>query len=179
MFPSSDEFVQTYKEEALAGGIYTGTLTIDSSGTLGPLYITGDLYVSMNRVITLTGTIYVEGNIWAQKDSEFRGSGSIIAGGDIHLQKMANFGTENDSVIMSIAGGISFDKEATLEALIYAPNGLVYFDKEATITGAVVGSGIYGKKLNLFAYDPSFYDGFKLPGYKDPGFRVITYNINP
>ena len=179
VFPSSDEFVQTYKEEALAGGIYTGTLTIDSSRTLGPLYITGDLYVCMNRVITLTGTIYVEGNIWAQKDSKFTGSGSIVAVGDIHMQKVTGFGTDSDSVIMSVTGNISFDKEADLEAFIYAPNGLIQFDKDSSVTGAIVGAEIKAHKLELFAYDASFYDGFELPGYQKPGFRVRTYNINP
>ena len=179
VFPLSDEFAETYKEEALAGGIYTGTLTIDSSCSLGPLYITGDLNVGMYHVVTLEGTIYVEGSIWVQKDAEFTGSGSIVAVGDIHMQKVTGFGTDSDSVIMSITGDISFDKEAILEAFIYAPNGLIQFDKDSSVTGAVVGAEINAHKLELFAYDASFYDGFELPGYQKPGFRVRTYNINP
>ena len=178
-FPPTDEFAQTYKDEALAGGTYTGTMTIDSSCSLGPLYITGDLNVGMNHVVTLGGTIYVEGSIKVQKDSEFTGSGSIVAVGDIYMQKVTGFGTDSDSVIMSLLGGVSFDKAANLEALIYAPNGLIYFDKDSSVVGGVVGAEIYAKKLELFAYDASFYDGFELPGYEDPGFRVRTYNINP
>ena len=178
-FPPSNEFAQTYKDEAMAGGTYTGTMTIDSSCSLGPLYITGDLNVGMNHVVTLGGTIYVEGSIWVQKDSEFTGSGSIVAVGDIHMQKVTGFGTGSDSVIMSVTGNISFDKEAILEALVYAPNGSIQFDKDSSVTGAVIGAEINAHKLELFAYDASFYDGLKLPGYEEPGFRVRTYNINP
>lgn len=180
-FPSSDEFAQTYKDEALAGGTYTGNKTIPmgSKISLGPLYITGNLSVLKNSVITLTGTIYVEGSIDVDLDSEFRGSGSIVAVGNVYLSKMTDYGTAAGDVIMSITGNITFKKEADVEALIYAPDGSITFDKEGDVTGGVVGGYIQADKLNLFAYDASFYDAFELPGYEEPGFRVRTYNINP
>jgi hypothetical protein len=80
---------------------------------------------------------------------------------------------------MSVNGDIKFWKDATVEALIYAPNGDIIFKKQGNVTGAVVGAYIEADKLNLFAYDASFYDGIRLPGYEDPGFSVRTYNINP
>ena len=177
-FPPSDEFAQRYKDEALVGGTHTGDLNI-CSGPLGPKYITGDLNVGMNCVVTLGGTIYVEGSITVQKDSEFTGTGSIVAVGDIIMQKISGFGVDSDSVIMSLTGDITFKKEADVQALIYAPNGSITFDKEATVTGGVVAANISADKLNLFAYDASFYDGFELPGYQEPAFVVRTYNINP
>ena len=181
-FPPTDEFAQTYKDEAMACGapcIHDGDMNIDSSCSLGPLYITGNLNVGMYCEVTLLGTIYVEGSITALKESNFTGSGSIVAVGSIAIKKVASFGAGSDSVIMSITGGVSFDKAEGLEALIYAPNGQIYFDKDSTVIGGVIGHDIYTKKLELFAYDASFYDGFELPGYEDPGFRVRTYNINP
>ena len=177
-FPPSDEFAQRYKDEALVGGTHTGDLNM-CTGPLGPKYITGDLNVGMNCVVTLGGTIHVEGSILVQKDSEFTGTGSIVAVGDITMQKISGFGVDSDSVIMSLTGDITFKKEADVAALIYAPNGSVTFDKDATVTGGVVAANIQADKLNLFAYDASFYDGFELPGYQDPGFMVRTYNINP
>ncbi|MBM4464596.1 MAG: hypothetical protein FJ014_03340 [Chloroflexi bacterium] len=185
-FPSSGEFVQTYKNEAMAGGTYTGTMTIGmgSITTLGPLYITGNLSVLKNSVITLTGTIYVGGYIDVDMDSDIRGSGSIIANGKILFGKMTGFGTSSDAVIMSVNSYIDFRKDVNIKALIYAPAGSIDFRKESDETGATVMGGVIGKdinaeKLNLFAYDASFYDSFALPGYKDPGFMVMTYNINP
>jgi hypothetical protein len=177
-FPSSDEFAQTYKDEALAGGTHTGDMNV-CSGPLGPKYITGNLNVGADCVVTLGGTIYVEGSIYVGNEGEFTGSGSIVAVGSITMKKVTGFGTDSDSVIMSVTGGVSFDKAEALEALIYAPNGLIYFNKDSSVIGGVVGAEIYTKKLELFAYDASFYDGFELPGYEDPGFRVRTYNINP
>jgi len=178
-FPPSDEFAKTYKDEALAGGTYTGTKTINSSCSLGPLYITGNLNVGAGCVVTIGGTIYVEGSIDVDKDSEFRGSGSIVAVGNAYLSKMTDYGTATGDVIMSITGNITFKKEADVEALIYAPDGSITFDKDGNVTGSVVGEYIQADKLNLFAYDASFYDGFPLPGHEEPGFRVRTYNINP
>jgi hypothetical protein len=195
-FPSSDEFAQTYKDEAMACGapcIHDGNLIIapDSQKYLGPKYITGDLEVGMNSVITLTGTIYVAGieghmpsyDIKAEKDSVFTGEGSIVAVGNIYMQKVSDFGAGTDTVIMSVTGDITFKKDADVKALIYAPgpapNGNIKFDKEGIVTGGVVGAKIQADRLNLFAYDASFYDGFRLPGYEDPGFRVLTYHIYP
>jgi hypothetical protein len=177
-FPPSDEFAQTYKQEALVGGTHTGDMNM-CDGTLGPKYITGDLNVGMNCVVTLEGTIYVDGMIDVQKDGEFRGVGSIVAEGDIYMAKVSDFGTDSHSVIMSVHGNITFKKDATLEALIYAPEGEIKFDKEGTVTGGVIAAKIQADKLNLFAYDASFYDGFRLPGYEDPGYRVTTYHIYP
>jgi hypothetical protein len=181
VFPPSDEFVKTYKQEALAGGIYTGTMKIPMNSTisLGPKYITGNLVVLKNCVITLTGTIYVDGYVDVDMDSEFRGSGSIVAKGDLYLAKLADYGTTGDAIIMSITGGITFKKEATLEAFVYAPSGPIVFDKESSVIGGVIGHSIQADKLQLFAYDPSFYDNFPLPGYEEPRLRVRTYNINP
>jgi hypothetical protein len=181
-FPPSEEFAQRYKDEALVGGTHEGDMNICSQ-PLGPKYITGDLNVGMNCVVTLEGTIYVDGMIDVGKDGEFSGVGSIVAEGDIYLAKVSDFGTDGGSVIMSVYGNITFKKDAVVEALIYAPGpapkGQIKFDKEGTVTGGVVGANIQADKLNLFAYDASFYDGFELPGYQDPGFTVKTYNINP
>jgi hypothetical protein len=178
-FPPSNEFAQTYIDEALVGGTHTGDLDI-CTGTLGPKYIAdGNLNVGMYCVITLMGTIYVERAIDVGKDGEFKGSGSIVAVGDIYLSKMGDYGTATGDIIMSLTGDITFKKETEVNALIYAPNGTIKFDKECTVIGGVVAKNIQADKLNLFAYDASFYDGFELPGYEDPGFSVRTYNINP
>jgi len=184
-FPPSDEFAQTYKDEAMACGdpcIHDDDMDIprDSTISLGPKYITGDLKVGRDSVITLTGTIYVEGEDGIDVDdtSEFRGSGNIVAVHDIKLAKLGCFGTDSDAIIMSVNGAIEFKKEVDVKALIYAPEGLITFNKDSSVMGGVVGAEINAKKLELFAYDASFYDGFRLPGYEDARFKLITYDID-
>ena len=173
----------------MAGGTHNGNLIIpqNSETSLGPLYITGDLEVGKDSVITLAGTIYVEGiaghmpsyDIYFSKDCEVSGEGSLVAVGNIYLQKVADYGTTTDTVIMSLTGNITFKKEANVDALIYAPEGSVTFDKEATIHGGVLASYIQADMVQLFQYDPSFYDGFRLPSYIDARFRLLTYDIFP
>ena len=181
-FPSPDEdmqFAEGYKEEALAGGTFTGTKEITSSCSLGPLYINGDLYIKEEVTINLAGTIYVEGSITAKKEYEVTGSGSIFAVGDIYLSKMSNYGTEGTSIIMSLNGGITFKKDATVAALIYAPNGAIKFDMNATITGGVVGYSIQSDKNSKFILNPVLYDSSKLSGYIPGRARLLTFRINP
>ena len=182
-WPSQEEieaFAQTYKDEALAGGTHYGDYTIGiGDGTtitdLGPLYITGNLSIAKDNIINIVGTIYVEGYIDVDKDSEFTGSGSIIAVGDMYLSKMADYGTEGDTVIMSLTGNITFKKEATIEALIYAPDGTVSFDKGADVTGAIVAADIQADKEGTFTFESSS-EGLELPGYTH-GWQVTTYTI--
>lgn len=148
-FPTQEEnetFAETYKQEAIAVEEYTGTYSIGMGNGvdpvyLGPIYISGDLFVAKDNILVITGPIYVEGYIDMDKDAEFTGSGGIIAVGDIYLAKSYDFGTGGSSLIMSLNGNITFKKEAILEAVVYAPNGNIQFDKAATITGSVVAGG--------------------------------------
>lgn len=179
-FPTQEQdeaFAQALKEEALLGGTLPG-LTVDSDIELGPKYIDGDLYVTEEIIITLTGTIYVEGSIRAQKDYTVTGSGSIIATGDIYMSKLADYGTAGDSIIMSLNGNITFKKEAIIEALIYAPNGTIAFDKSATVIGGVVGANIQADKEGSFTYIPRE-NPIEFPGALPGGLELKTYNINP
>jgi hypothetical protein len=179
-FPSQEDdeaFAQKLKDEALEGGT-SPSLTIDSDTELGPAYINGDLYISADIALNLTGTVYVEGSITAKMDYTVTGEGSIVAVGDIYMSKLADYGTEGNSVIMSVAGDITFKKEAIVEALIYAPNGTIAFDKTATIIGAVVGANIQADKQGFFTYVPRASE-WEFPGSDPGGLQVKSYTINP
>ena len=194
-FPSQEEdetFAEGYKEEAMACGddciwdddytiplVPTGIVTT----TLGPLYIPGNFTVGKNNVVVLEGVIYVGGFINMDKDCEFKGSGSIVAVGDIGLAKTDGYGTEGASIIMSLNGNITFKKDATVAALIYAPapapKGAIKFDMNATIPGGVVGNTIDSKKASTFILNPIHYDSLELPGYIPGRARLLTFRINP
>jgi len=177
-FPTQEQnevFAEQFKDEALVGGTHTDTMTIDTDMTLGPKYITGDLYIEMGVTITLTGKIYVEGSITAKKDSAFTGSGSIVAVGDITLEKLPDYGIEGDSIIMSLNGDITFKKEATIEALVYAPNGSVIVDKQLTVEGSIIAGYIdikkdayltYVSKSNSFEFFPAVIYGGVIKTYE-------------
>ena len=177
-FPTQEQneaFAQEFRDEALLGGIQAG-MTIDSDTTLGPKYIAGDLYIEMGVTVTLAGTIYVEGSITAKKDSAFTGSGPIVAVGDITLEKLPDYGVEGDSIIMSLDGDITFKKEATIEALIYAPNGSVIVDKQLTVEGSIIAGYIDIKKDAYLTYvsKSSSFEFFPVAMY---GGKIATYNI--
>ena len=194
-FPSQDqveEFALRYKAEAELGGTYTetgGNMTIGIGDgvtitDLGALYIPGYLSVAKDNIINFQGTVYVGGWIDVDQDAEFTGSGSIIAEGNIGLAKSLNYGTEGSSIIMSLdPNGITFKKEATISALIYAPNGDIQFNKGATVTGSVIGASIRAKKTededDYFTYDPVHYDSLLLPGYNPDTLEVKTYKVYP
>ena len=179
-FPSgaeNAEFAQKYKDEASAGGTYVGNYDIPNGPAtvvLGPLYITGDLQVRKDNVINLAGTIYIEGSIDVDKDAEFTGTGSIVAVGDIYLAKMSDYGTDGASIIMSLAGDITFKKETDMEALIYAPEGTVRFDKDAEVTGSVVAADIQVDKNSIFTFDEGIED-IDVPG---GGLHVQSWKID-
>ena len=180
-FPSQDEneeFAQQFKDEALLGGTHNGTMSINSNTTLGPRYITGNLEISKGITITLNGTIYVEGSIGSDKEYTVTGSGSIVAVGDIMLHKMPNYGIEGDTIIMSLNGDIKFWKDASIEAMVYAPNGFVDIEKDMTIYGGVIGAGINVKKDSSFTYvsKGSSFGLFEPVVY---GAEIKTYTINP
>ena len=178
-FPTQAEdeaFAQSYKDEALLGG--TGpSLDISTDTSLGPRYIDGDINVSDDIVLNLTGIVYVTGGLTASKDFTLTGTGSIFAEGDIYLSKIANFGTDGDSIIMSLYGNITFKKGGMIEALIYAPNGTIAFDKDATVIGGVVGADIQADKEGSFTYIPSS-TIIDYPGELPATLKVLSHTIN-
>ena len=178
-FPTQEQneaFAQTFKEEALVGGTHPGDMPINSDGTLGPKYITGNLYVEDKVTLNLAGTIYVEGTIDFKKESEVTGSGSIVAVGDIYLSKLPDYGIEGDSIIMSLNGDIIFKKEATIEALVYAPNGSVIVDKQLTVEGSIIAGYIDIKKDAYLTY-VSKGTSFEFPPVVVYGAEIQSYNI--
>jgi len=180
VFPNQEQneaFAQQFKEEALLGGTYTGTMTIDSDTPLGPKYITGDLYVEKDVTIELAGTIYVEGSITAKQDYTITGSGSIVAVGDIYLSKVANYGIEGDTVIMSLTSDITFKKDATINAFVYAPNGDFTIDKNIIVLGGLIGKSITVKKDGSFTY-VSKASSFGFPIWVPYGATIKTYSIS-
>jgi hypothetical protein len=183
-FPTQEQneaFAQQFQDEALLGETHTGTMTIDGDTTLNATYITGDLLIQKHGndgvTVTLAGTIYVEGLVDVDMLSSITGSGSIVAVGDVRLAKLPNYGVEGDSIIMSLDGDITFKKEATIEALVYAPNGSVNVDKELTVQGSIIGGYINIKKDAYLTYI-SKSSSFEFPPAVVYGTTIKSYSIS-
>ena len=182
-WPSQEEneaFAQLFKAEAMAGGTYEGDLFFPQGPAtinLGPLYITGNLDVRKENTIVLSGTIYVEGSIDFDKESELTGDGSIIAVGDVGLAKIYNYGTASDATIMSLTGNIVFKKDINLEALVYAPKGLITIDKDSIIYGAVIGEDVIIDQNASIEYDEGIGDRTDLPFSGAGRLKIETWQI--
>ena len=189
-FPSQDEnvaFAQAFKNEALKGKTYNGTLNIQSNTTLGSgspthySYITGGLTISKDVTITLDGVVYVKGSISCAKTLTITGTGSIVAEGSIYFSKLANYTVTGDSIIMSLNGDVTIKKadpyhERTINALIYAPNGAATFDKDMTVFGGVVAESIQADKEGSFTFVPK--TDWDFPGELPGALEMKTYTVS-
>ncbi|NQV88180.1 MAG: hypothetical protein HQ402_01305 [Parcubacteria group bacterium] len=111
-FPISDADITQWKADALAGGISSGNYSLNNiHASIGPKKITGNLSLSHEAVLTLTGTVWVQGNITLsgpsiiQLDSSYGTSGGIIiADGYIQVDNSARLnGTgQSGSYIMAL-----------------------------------------------------------------------------
>ncbi len=88
--PVSDANIAEWKDDALAGGVTNGDVTVSGTSTLGPKKIVGNLTVSgtltLSNTLWVTGNVTVSGNGIIKLDSTYgTTSGLIIADGYISL----------------------------------------------------------------------------------------------
>ena len=83
--PIPQSQIDSWKNDAVTGGTFSGNKIITTSQSLGPLKITGDLTVKSGATLTLTGTLWVVGNVLVDSqntvinlDSSFGSLGGII-----------------------------------------------------------------------------------------------------
>ena len=178
-FPPQSEnvaFADAFKTLAMKGPTYPTGRSISNNGELvGSAYIIGNLDISAGNIV-LNGTVYVTGTINAESDLVVTGSGSIIAGGLINFKKDLTYNVTGDSIIMSIYGGIDIDKAPGINALLYAPNGLINFKKEALVTGGVVGRTIDASKVGSFTFIPK--TSWDFPGGLPGSYTIETYSVS-
>lgn len=98
-WPVSDANIEAWKEEAEAGGTWSGSFTASSTTTqLGPRKISGDLNLSNNKTLVVNGTLWVTGNFNVSNNVQVRlgsgygtGSGVIVVDGTISISNNATF----------------------------------------------------------------------------------------
>ncbi len=154
--PISDQNILDWKDEATAGGLYSGNYTAGANSSLGPIEITGDLNVSNGAQLTVTGTIWVHGNINVSNNATVRLSSSygtsegvIVSDGTVNISNNAVFAgsgsagsylmllstsTSTSAINLSNNGGA---------VILYAANGTVNLANNAS------AKSLNGKYINL------------------------------
>ena len=160
VFPITQAQIDGWKNDAVAGGTLSGfSIGNNSSATLGPQRIIGNITLGNNSVLTLTGTVWVTGTVvfgnndTLRLDSLTYGnlSGMLIADGAIDLGNTANLeGTgqpESYLMLLSTFGpsdAIDIGNSAA-SAIFYAPNGVIDIGnnlnlRQATARGLRLGN---------------------------------------
>jgi hypothetical protein len=136
-FPIPNSYIDQWKDDAVAGGTYSGNYSVGGSSTvsLGPKYITGNLTVSNS------GTLYITGTLWVQGNLTLSGSGKIR----LHSSYGANDGVIVVDGTITVSGSGQFLGSGTPGSYILAltTNNC---DSSTCPTDAVEASGSAGRR---------------------------------
>lgn len=146
--PITQSQIDSWKSDAAAGGVTNGNVTIanNQTQTLGPQKIVGNLTISNNATLKMTGTVHVVGNIVVSNNAKIQldasyGSlgGVIIADGQITPSNNSSFAGSGQTgsyllVLSTSSSGsaISISNNAT-GAIFYANNGTVVLSNNVTV----------------------------------------------
>ena len=110
--PITQANVDDFKGMAVTGSTHIGnyTVPINSSATIGPMKIEGDLLLENNSTLTLTGTVWVTGNVTLENNSYVvldpaytEGSGTIISDGLINIVNNLTVNAPPDTYLMLLS----------------------------------------------------------------------------
>lgn len=158
--PISQAQIDEWKSVAVSGGTSTGTYTVDSIDTLGPIKIEGDLVV--NGILYLTGPVWVEGNVTlnnnaqvlvhasmgnagtvllADKPTDLAGTGLVDIANNAIITGNGNVGSYLMMLSTKTGNAMNVTNNAT-GAIFYSANGTINVANNAG--GAqVTGYGIH------------------------------------
>ncbi len=143
--PISQANIDDWKADAAAGGVINADLTLSSTtNSLGPKKINGNLTVTNNADLTITGTVYVTGNINISNNAKVRlaagyggFSGIVLSDGSISVSNNAVFyGSGAGSYIMFLStktGSAINVSNNSNTVIFYAANGTVNIANNAVL----------------------------------------------
>ena len=179
--PISAGVIQDWQEEAAAGGTCTEpqcdasgnlTLTNEGSNLLGPIKIPGNLTVSNNTQLILTGTVWVAGDINLSNNCEVSldpgygsSSGILLASGTISVSNNCLFGGSGDpdSYLLLLTdktdhnGNVMEISNNASGVIYYAANGKLHFSNNARAKEAI-GYGIVMDNNVVVEYESGLAD---------------------
>lgn len=162
-FPVSDGNINTWKDEAEAGGIINGDYTPTGlASSLGPRKISGNLLIPGNHTLTLTGTVWVTGNLTIANGAKVKlsasygnSSGVLLTDGLIRPENNVEFygsGAEGSYLLLLTTSdcpngaGCGGNKAVVLsnnvglnsnQYIINAQKGTVWFSNNADVKSVI------------------------------------------
>lgn len=186
-FPISSEQITEWQNEAVAGGTFVGNKTFSgTNGTLGPIKIQGNLSLSNNAILTMTGAIWVTGNISLsnnariQLSSNFGSAGSVvIADGTTSISNNSTFvgsGVSGSYIMMlstsSAGNAISLANNAG-SVILYAPYGTVQLSNGAHVK-QITANRILLSNNAIIDYDQGLMDSSFTTG-PSGGYNILDW----
>lgn len=154
--PISDQNIADWKDEGSSGGVYSGDYVAGSDSSLGPKEITGNLSVTNNAHLTVTGTLWVHGNVDISNNATVNLSSSygtsegvIVADGTVNIGNNATFsGSGSAGSYLMVLSTSTSTSAITLSnnggaVILYAANGTVNLANNAS------AKSLNGKYINL------------------------------
>lgn len=166
-FPISEAQISQWQDDAVAGGTYSGNYSLSgsSTATLGPEKIVGNLTLSNNAILYVSGTLWVTGNVSLSNDARIQlatsygsQSGVIVIDGTISTSNNADFsgsGTTGSYLMLLTTSSASPAVNIANHAgtvILYAPYGTIQFSNSASVKEAV-GKGITMSNSATLTYD--------------------------
>lgn len=199
--PITQDKIESWQDEAEAGGTIAGySLGGNNTDSLGPKKVEGDMTLSSNAKLTITGTIWVTGNLSLNSNvvivldpaySSF--SGVIVVDGQISLDSNVVFcGSEGykgggqcyssvGSYIMLLSTNNSIDHNNpaiyatsnTQTAILYTSEGIIKLSSNAKLREAT-GYGIYMSSNAEVTYETGLAD-VRFSSGPGGGWRVASW----
>jgi len=110
-----------WRNLAAAGGTQNGTYNISGNVNLGPKRINGNVTMSNNSNLTLTGPVYITGNFSTGNNTTIKPSDSL----------------GSDGTVMLVDGTITFSNGVTVSPNNANPKGYILFATPSTSNNAV------------------------------------------
>ena len=158
-FPISQTQIDVWKAEAAAGAVLNGyTLGNNTSASLGPKKISGDMTLGNNVILTLTGTVWVTGTVNLGNSDTIKldagygtKSGILIVDGSVNLGNTVILSGSGQTgsyimILSSFGPGTAIDiGNSATSAILYSPNGTIAIGnnlalRQATGYGLTIGN---------------------------------------
>ncbi len=186
IFPIVDTQITGWKDEAAAGGTVGSQTLSGTNNTLGPKKINGNLTLSNNARLTVTGTLWITGNLVLSNTSQVRLSagygladGIIIVDGTSTLSNDSVFsgsGAEGSYIMLlstnSTGSAVILSNNAGA-VILYAPNGTVQLSNNAEVK-QISAKTIYLSNNATIDYETGLVDASFTSG-PSGGYEIDTW----
>ncbi len=185
--PISEEVIERWKDSAEEGGVISGDYVLSAGEELlGPVKIEGDLKISGQAKLKVTGTIWVAGNINMENQAEISledgaygfTSGVVVADGVIELWDGATArGTSHERSYLLLLSTYDGDaiilRDAVDLDVVYTSEGIVVLQDGVDLK-SITGYGVRLEDNAVVTYEGGLADAFFSTG-PGGGYSIFAW----